>query len=99
MTELAITFQPHSYQKHAIDKVIENEKYGLFLDMGLGKTVSTLTAFSELQLLDTEKMLVIAPLNVAKDTWADEISKWEHLKHLRVSKILGTPKQKISRTK
>ncbi|WP_148233665.1 SNF2-related protein [Staphylococcus haemolyticus] len=96
MTELAITFQPHSYQKHAIDKVIENEKYGLFLDMVLGKTVSTLTAFSELQLLDTEKMLVIAPLNVAKDTWADEISKWEHLKHLRVSKILGTPKQRLA---
>ncbi|MGL4053635.1 SNF2-related protein [Staphylococcus haemolyticus] len=96
MTKLAITFQPHSYQKHAIDKVIENEKYGLFLDMGLGKTVSTLTAFSELQLLDTEKMLVIAPLNVAKDTWADEITKWEHLKHLRVSKILGTPKQRIA---
>lgn len=96
MTELVITFQPHSYQKHAIDKVIENEKYGLFLDMGLGKTVSTLTAFSELQLLDTEKMLVIAPLNVAKDTWADEIYKWEHLKHLRVSKILGTPKQRIA---
>lgn len=96
MTELVITFQPHSYQKHAIDKVIENEKYGLFLDMGLGKTVSTLTAFSELQLLDTEKMLVIAPLNVAKDTWADEIDKWEHLKHLRVSKILGTPKQRIA---
>lgn len=93
---MAITFQPHSYQKHAIDKVIENEKYGLFLDMGLGKTVSTLTAFSELQLLDTEKMLVIAPLNVAKDTWADEISKWEHLKHLRVSKILGTPMQRIA---
>lgn len=96
MTKLAITFQPHSYQKHAIDKVIENEKYGLFLDMGLGKTVSTLTAFSELQLLDTEKMLVIAPLNVAKDTWADEISKWDHLKHLRVSKILGTPKQRLA---
>lgn len=93
---MAITFQPHSYQKHAIDKVIENEKYGLFLDMGLGKTVSTLTAFSELQLLDTEKMLVIAPLNVAKDTWADEISKWDHLKHLRISKILGTPKQRLA---
>lgn len=96
MVKLAITFQPHSYQKHAIDKVIENEKYGLFLDMGLGKTVSTLTAFSELQLLDTEKMLVIAPLNVAKDTWADEISKWDHLKHLRISKILGTPKQRLA---
>lgn len=92
---MAINFTPHPYQKHSIDKIIENEKYGLFLDMGLGKTVSTLTAFSQLQLLDTEKMLVIAPLNVAKDTWADEINKWEHLKHLTVSKVLGTPKQRI----
>lgn len=60
-----------------------------------GKTVSTLTAFRQLQLIDTDKMLVIAPLNVAKDTWADEINKWEHLKHLTVSKVLGTPKQRI----
>ncbi|MDU9335176.1 DEAD/DEAH box helicase [Staphylococcus coagulans] len=96
MQKMAIQFKPHVYQKHSIDKVIDNEKYGLFLDMGLGKTVSTLTAFSDLQLLDTEKMLVIAPLNVAKDTWADEINKWEHLKHLRVSKVLGTPKQRLT---
>lgn len=92
---MAIDFIPHEYQKYSIQKIIENEKYGLFLDMGLGKTVSTLTAFSQLQLLDTDKMLVIAPLNVAKDTWADEINKWEHLKHLTVSKVLGTPKQRI----
>ncbi|EGQ2832927.1 DEAD/DEAH box helicase [Staphylococcus pseudintermedius] len=91
-----MNFIPHDYQKYSIDKIIENKKYGLFLDMGLGKTVSTLTAFSDLQLLDTEKMLVIAPLNVAKDTWADEINKWEHLKHLRVSKVLGTPKQRLA---
>ncbi|EIZ4620833.1 DEAD/DEAH box helicase [Staphylococcus pseudintermedius] len=91
-----MNFIPHDYQKYSIDKIIENKKYGLFLDMGLGKTVSTLTAFSDLQLLDTNKMLVIAPLNVAKDTWADEIDKWEHLKHLRVSKVLGSPKQRIA---
>lgn len=91
-----MNFIPHDYQKYSIDKIIENKKYGLFLDMGLGKTVSTLTAFNDLQLLDTEKMLVIAPLNVAKDTWADEIDKWEHLNHLKVSKILGTPKQRIA---
>ncbi|EGQ1277969.1 ATP-dependent helicase [Staphylococcus pseudintermedius] len=96
MVNVAIEFKPHIYQKHSIDKLIDNEKYGLFLDMGLGKTVSTLTAFSDLQLLDTEKMLVIAPLNVAKDTWSDEINKWEHLKHLRVSKVLGTPKQRLA---
>lgn len=96
---MAIDFIPHEYQKYSIQKIIENNKYGLFLDMGLGKTVSTLTAFSNLQLLDTDKMLVIAPLNVAKDTWADEINKWEHLKHLTVSKVLGTPKQRIEALK
>ena len=96
---MTIDFTPHEYQKYSIQKIIENNKYGLFLDMGLGKTVSTLTAFSQLQLIDTDKMLVIAPLNVAKDTWADEINKWEHLKHLTVSKVLGTPKQRIEALK
>lgn len=96
---MAIDFIPHEYQKYSIQKIIENNKYGLFLDMGLGKTVSTLTAFSNLQLLDTDKMLVIAPLNVAKDTWADEINKWEHLNHMSVSKVLGTPKQRINALK
>ncbi|MEX6311535.1 DEAD/DEAH box helicase [Staphylococcus saprophyticus] len=91
---MAIDFIPHEYQKYSIQKIIENNKYGLFLDMGLGKTVSTLTAFSDLQLLDTDKMLVIAPLNVAKDTWADEVNKWEHLNHMTVSKVLGTPNQR-----
>ncbi|MDW4295933.1 DEAD/DEAH box helicase [Staphylococcus saprophyticus] len=99
MKNMAIDFIPHEYQKYSIQKIIENNKYGLFLDMGLGKTVSTLTAFSNLQLLDTDKMLVIAPLNVAKDTWADEINKWEHLNHMTVSKVLGTPKQRIDALK
>lgn len=93
---MAMDFKPHEYQSYSIQKIIENNKYGLFLDMGLGKTVSTLTAFSQLQLIDTDKMLVIAPLNVAKDTWADEINKWEHLNHMTVSKVLGTPKQRIA---
>lgn len=96
---MTIKFKPHEYQSYSIQKIIENNKYGLFLDMGLGKTVSTLTAFSDLQIIDTDKMLVIAPLNVAKDTWADEIHKWEHLKHLTVSKVLGTPKQRIDALK
>ncbi len=96
---MTIKFKPHEYQSYSIQKIIENNKYGLFLDMGLGKTVSTLTAFSDLQIIDTDKMLVIAPLNVAKDTWADEINKWEHLKHLTVSKVLGTPKQRIDALK
>ena len=63
--------------------------------MGLGKTVTTLTAISDLLFLgDVEKVLVIAPLRVAEDTWSTEIDKWDHLSHLRISKVLGTPKQR-----
>lgn len=93
---MAIDFKPYEYQAYAIDKIIENPKYALFLDMGLGKTVSTLTAISELKYnyLEVDKVLVIAPKRVAQDTWAQEIAKWNHLSHLRVSLVLGTPKQR-----
>lgn len=89
-------FIPHEYQKIAKEKIIENEAYGLFLDMGLGKTVSTLTAIDELinDYFDVSRVLVIAPLRVAEDTWSREIYKWEHLRHLRLSKILGTETQR-----
>lgn len=85
-------FKPHDYQKYAIEHIIKNPYCGLFLDMGLGKTVTTLTA---LELLKNDyflvgKILVIAPLRVALDTWPSEIKKWDHLKHLTVSKILGS---------
>lgn len=64
--------------------------------MGLGKTVTTLTAISDLLFLgDIEKVLVIAPLRVAEDTWSTEIEKWDHLSHLRISKVLGSPKERI----
>lgn len=64
--------------------------------MGMGKTISTLTAIDDLLFLgESEKILVIAPLRVAEDTWSTEISKWDHIKHLKISKILGTPKQRI----
>lgn len=93
---MAVDFKPYEYQAYAIDKIIENPKYALFLDMGLGKTVSTLTAISELKYnyLEVDKVLVIAPKRVAQDTWAQEIAKWNHLSHLRVSLVLGTPKQR-----
>lgn len=93
---MAIDFRPYDYQAYAINKIIDNKRFGLFLDMGLGKTVSTLTAIDELKYnyLDVDKVLVIAPKRVAEDTWAQEVEKWTHLSHLDVSLVLGTPKQR-----
>lgn len=93
---MAIDFKPYDYQAYAIDKIIDNKRFGLFLDMGLGKTVSTLTAIEQLKYdyLDVDKVLVIAPKRVAEDTWAQEVEKWTHLSHLDVSLVLGTPKQR-----
>lgn len=88
-------FKPWNYQQYAINHVIDNSASGLFLDMGMGKTVSTLTAIDDLMLLgEVNKVLVIAPLRVAEDTWSTEVDKWDHLKHLRISKILGSKKQR-----
>ncbi|AUN11220.1 SNF2-related protein [Clostridium botulinum] len=88
-------FKPWSYQEYAINHIINNSAAGLFLDMGMGKTVSTLTAIDDLLFLgDINKILVIAPLRVAEDTWSTEVDKWDHIKHLKISKILGTPKQR-----
>ena len=68
---------------------------GLLLDMGLGKTVSTLTAIQDLLIIgDIERVLVIAPKRVAEDTWSTECEKWDHLNNLKISKILGTLKQR-----
>lgn len=85
-------YTPHVYQDHATKHVIENDFSGLFLEMGLGKTVSTLTAINELMFdrMEVNKVLVIAPKKVAEDTWTGESEKWDHLKHLRISLILGS---------
>lgn len=90
-------FIPHDYQKYSIDWIIEKPYCGLLLDMGLGKTVTTLTALNELKYdyLEIDKALIIAPLKVAAKTWPDEIQKWDHLKHLRVSTVIGSEKQRI----
>lgn len=87
-------FKAHNYQDFAIQHILHHPYSGLFLDMGLGKTVSTLTAVSYLMYEDCEidKVLVVAPKKVAENTWSNEINKWDHLKHLTVSKVLGTEK-------
>jgi len=83
------------YQGHATAHIQKYRGTGLFMEMGLGKTVATLTAIVEmLEKRMIKKTLVIAPLAVARDTWSDEIDKWDHTKHLRVSKILGTQKER-----
>lgn len=86
----------HNYQVHCVEHLLTHCESGLFLEMGLGKTVSTLTAI-DLLLFDTfeiKKPLIIAPLNVAKYTWQDEIDNWAHLKHLKLGKILGDEKSR-----
>lgn len=85
------------YQKYAVEFIIKNRYCGLFLDMGLGKTLSTLTAISDLQLLeDLGKVLIIAPLAVARNTWPDEIKKWDSTKALSYSTILGSAQQRAA---
>lgn len=87
----------HDYQKYCISRCITDDKLGLFLDMGLGKTVITLTAINDLKYnrFLIHKVLVIAPKKVAEDTWTREQEKWEHLKNLRVIPVLGTLKKRI----
>ncbi|MFS1514579.1 DEAD/DEAH box helicase [Chengkuizengella sp. SCS-71B] len=89
-------FKPHKYQEYAIERILDTSAIALLLEMGLGKTVITLTAIEQM-LFDTfeaSKILVIAPLRVADDTWSRESQKWDHLKHLRISKILGSRMQR-----
>ncbi|MCI1574722.1 MAG: DEAD/DEAH box helicase [Weizmannia coagulans] len=90
-------FKPHEYQKYAIKQILENPAAGLFLDMGMGKTVSTLTAVAELlyDRFEVSKVLVIAPKRVAEDTWSRETEKWDHTRFLRVSKVLGSREKRI----
>ncbi|QRG66942.1 DEAD/DEAH box helicase [Brevibacillus choshinensis] len=85
-------FRPHQYQEYATQRILDTPYIALLLEMGLGKTVSTLTALDLLlnDYFDANRVLVIAPLRVADDTWAREVEKWDHLQHLRISKVLGS---------
>ena len=91
----------HDYQKYAVRFIEEHPIAALFLDMGLGKTITTLTAIHNLMfdLFAVRKVLVIAPLRVARDTWSAEIEKWEHLKPLRYSVAVGTEEERIAAIK
>ncbi len=88
----------HNYQIRVVDHILDNTHCGVFLDMGLGKTASSLTAANILmyQEMDIRKALVIAPKRVAESVWDAEIEKWEHLKHLRISKVIGNVKKRIT---
>lgn len=89
-------FEPHNYQRYAIDFILRNPVAAVLLDMGLGKTVITLTAIKQLLFdsFEVHKVLVIGPLRVARDTWPNEIQKWDHLKDLRVSVAVGDARKR-----
>ena len=90
-------FIPHEYQKYAIDRVVADPALGLFLEMGLGKTVITLTAINELRFhrWAVARCLVVAPKKVAEATWNAEAAQWGHLKHLRIIPVLGSAQKRI----
>ncbi|MDO5549284.1 MAG: DEAD/DEAH box helicase [Eubacteriales bacterium] len=93
-----MTFTPYNYQQYCADRVVADKNVGLFIDMGLGKTASTLLAIEELKYrrFEVDKVLVIAPKKVAEATWQNEIQKWDNFSYLTVSTILGNKKQRIN---
>ena len=90
-------FKPYPYQSYCIDCIVYNRAVGLLLDMGLGKTVITLSAIKELRYnrWEVSKPLIIAPKKVAEATWTTEAAKWEHLNMLRIVPVLGSEKQRL----
>lgn len=91
-------FMPHDYQQYAIDFIESHETAAVLLDMGLGKTAITLTALNDLLFdsFEISRVLVIAPLRVARYTWPQEIMKWEHLKDIRYSVAFATEKERLA---
>lgn len=94
---MAIEFVPHEYQSRCIDFILDHPYCGLYLDMGCGKTVITLTAVQKLKFerWSVSRCLVIAPKKVAEATWGKECTKWSHLQDLRIQSVLGTEKERI----
>lgn len=92
------TFTPYPHQEAGIEWIIQRPACALFWGMGSGKSATTLTAIDRLlnDYLEDGPVLVIAPKRVAENTWSKEAEKWEHLQHLRVSRIMGTAKQRLA---
>jgi SNF2 family DNA or RNA helicase len=91
-----VKYKPHEYQAYATEYILNHPIAAILLDMGLGKSVITLTAIFDLTLdsFQVRKVLVIAPLRVAKDTWSAEIEKWDHLKDLKYTVAVGSEVQR-----
>ena len=91
-------YVPHDYQAYATDFILTHPEAAVLLDMGLGKSVITLTAIQELCLnaFEISRVLVIAPLRVARDTWPAELQKWDHLQGLSYSVAVGTEKERLA---
>nr|DAJ33399.1 MAG TPA: Chromatin remodeling complex ATPase [Caudoviricetes sp.] len=90
-------YAPHNYQSYATSFILNHPISAVLLEMGLGKSVISLTAINDLMLdyFDISRTLVIAPLRVASATWPDEIKKWDHLKHLSYSVVIGSEKERL----
>ena len=91
-------FNPYPHQEAGIRWLIEKPAAGLFWGMGSGKTITTLTAIDLIlhDYMEDGPVLIVAPKRVAELTWSKECEKWDHLKHLRVSKIMGTQKERLA---
>lgn len=90
-------YKPHDYQRYATEYIESHPEAAVFLDMGLGKTSITLTALNNLlfDYFDVHRILVVAPLRVARNTWSDEIEKWDHLHHLTFAIAVGSEKERL----
>ena len=90
-------FVPHDYQRYCITRILQSDKLALFLEPGLGKTIITMTAVNDLRYnrFLIRKCLVIAPKKVAEDTWTREQEKWDHLRLLKVVRVLGSQTKRI----
>lgn len=90
-------FEPHDYQCYSIQRILDQPACGLLLDMGMGKTVAALTAIDKLvyDRFEVSRVLVIAPKKVAEETWTTEAAKWDHTRHLRIAKALGSESERI----
>ena len=94
-------YNPHDYQKYAIDFIETHPEVAVLLECGLGKTSITLTALNNLLFdsFEIQKVLIIAPIRVCRNSWAAEIEKWGHLQELTFSLVLGSKEQRLAALK